>query len=1057
MYLFKKILFLLPFLTSFAISGAEKNNNIAEWDFSSRSVLQGKYAVALRGNSRLTSDGLAVNSSDVQKSAGAILKKTLPETNPENAFAIKTEFIISGQNKPLSNTAMLYDTKYVAIPRDNKQMRYHRGFMLYLFSHGNNVYQPGAAFGFGNTSSRVSGKKITVEPGLRHTLEMHFSATGKVEFIFDGKSAGKASVPAGTIAKPEIKAVFGDRAGAVYQPFPGTICKVKLEKKKFVPVEFIAEPSSRMVFERLEKSPQINISIRNFSNINYPELTIHAEIADIKIPPEKISKLSANSELNLKFHPDNTLLPGNYQIKLYAADKMGRKIAENNFEFTIVPSYGDFMPVLLWGNYEDIKTIKDLGFTHQIVHLFPRNGNFKQSSLNQWIPHLDANLKERLYTFVTVHSHFRYLQTKRHLRTGRDGKTLPRPNLEASHPDVRKEFSEAAASTAEALADHPALDGALINSEVRDSSFPSFKSGVEPANFKKFAGYEIPSSITGKSPMPYSSNPTFPWDKVIPDDFKELVFLRWFWDSGDGWNPLQTLLSDTFHKKFKGKEHKKRFFTFYDPATRVPPMWGSGGNVDMISQWTYSYPDPIKIGQTTDEIIAMAHGKPGQKIGSMTQAIWYRSQTAPISQKVKNPPEWLKHEPQAAFISISPDSLREAYWIKISRRLDAIMYHGVGSLIAPTNHKLYRFTNPESKKVLKELNTKITLPLGPVLKKVPERPFKIAILENLASSFYAPKHFPMGWGKGWIADLHLALQWGHLQSGIIYDEHLLKNTAIENLKVLFVPGLEVVTESVLKKLNELRSRGVIIIGDEFTTPALMLDHRIKSVSRVNTDPAGSKKALQKLGKELAELLKEYNLHNAIADNQDLIIYSRGNNAADYLFVVNDRRTAGDYVGQWGLVQEKGLANSGTVTVAHPAAAAYDLLNHKPIKLEKQKNSCSFKVELGPGEGLPVLLLDREIAAVKLDLPENILRNKPYNININILDNRNNNIKAFIPLEISIIAADGKKLPGSGFYAAENGSLKIAEVMASNASAGQAEITVRCLASGKTVSRKFTVR
>ena len=145
--------------------------------------------------------------------------------------------------------------------------------------------------------------------------------------------------------------------------------------------------------------------------------------------------------------------------------------------------------------------------------------------------------------------------------------------------------------------------------------------------------------------------------------------------------------------------------------------------------------------------------------------------------------------------------------------------------------------------------------------------------------------------------MHLALQWGHFQPGIVYDEHLLQNREISDLKVLFVLGLEVVTEPVLKKLNELRSKGVIIIGDEFTSPGLMVDHRLKSVARETQNPLGTKKKLQALGAELSKLLQPYLKRKAFASNQDIVVRQRGNDNADYVFVVNDKRTFGDYVGQ----------------------------------------------------------------------------------------------------------------------------------------------------------------
>jgi len=269
--------------------------------------------------------------------------------------------------------------------------------------------------------------------------------------------------------------------------------------------------------------------------------------------------------------------------------------------------------------------------------------------------------------------------------------------------------------------------------------------------------------------------------------------------------------------------------------------------------------------------------------------------------------------------------------------------------------------------------------------------------------------------------------------------------------------LEVITEDVLKKLNELRQQGVILIGDEFTTPALMLDHRLKSVNRKTNDPLGSKAELQKLGREIASVLSKHVTVNASASNQDLVVRQRGSNSADYVFVVNDKRTFGDYIGQWKLVPEKGLANSGSVTVNHTAAAAYDLVLHQAIKLNKQKDSCSFDVHLPPGGGSLVLLLEKSIEQLQLTVPENIARGQAFSIEAAICSADGNPIDAILPVELIISAPNGIRLPGSGYYAAVNGKLSVPEVMAPNAATGTAQVMIRCLASGKTTQRSFTIR
>ncbi len=95
----------------------------------------------------------------------------------------------------------------------------------------------------------------------------------------------------------------------------------------------------------------------------------------------------------------------------------------------------------------------------------------------------------------------------------------------------------------------------------------------------------------------------------------------------------------------------------------------------------------------TDELFCMASGAdPSPRVMKMTQLIWYRSQTAPAAASVApGVPRaaWEVREPEAAFITIAPIHLREAFWAKIARPIQGIMYHGWESLV-PTTHPAIR-------------------------------------------------------------------------------------------------------------------------------------------------------------------------------------------------------------------------------------------------------------------------------------------------------------------------------------------------------------------------------
>ena len=1022
-------------------------------DFTNPDVLAGKFPLKLRGAARLDG-GLASLETDAAKASGAATRRVHPEFTPEAAFRLEAAFVLDPGWKPAKSLPrILFDNKSAPLPPPGPKQRNH-GLQIHLKSvnAARHLYTVVAAFGYGETSAAATSDKVELKPGVTHTVSLTYDAIGTAAFVVDGKPAGKRAVPAGRLSPAKLPAVFGDRAVSNFQPLGGRLLRFTLSAIPFTPVTIHSDPMHRTVFERLEPDAAAHFTVGNHTAAPLPACTIRAALAGSPLPPAALPALQPGASASVAFPVDTRLLPGDYDLEC-TAEADGKPLATGSIRLTIVPSYGDFLPFILKGVYTD-EVVRDTGFTHTVCSLFPRRGDYTPDLRPRHIARLDEMLRHGLYAYDVFREQTRFLAAGRFVRTGRDGKPYPRPNLEASHPDARREYLALAEQIAKGIGDHPAWDNADINNEVRDHCQPSF-GGPEPAAFRKFAGYDIPQGIVSKGPSIIPGAPGFPWDGILPDDWPELVFLKWFFREGDGWNSLGSAMSATLHRHIR-----RHFFTITEPSVRVPPIWGSGGTIDTLNQWTYSNPDPLKNALAVDELRAMAGGRDNARLGHNPQSIWYRKDTAPMHLRVPNPPEWLSREPGAAFITPAPDMTRESYWFTLSRRLDVLLTHGAGSLFGnDLNPKHgYRHTNPETRKVLQEISRTLLRPLGPVLKRVPERPAEVAILESATSNFYAGRHFTLGWGRGWVADLHLALQWAGLQPSILYEEHLATGRATAALKVLFVPGASVLTQSVLKNLLDLQARGVILVGDEFTTPALPVDYRIHSVARRQSEPKGTKLALQKLGQEIASTLRPHYRAPRAASTPDLVLHSRGTDAADYLFLVNDRRTFGDYVGQFGYVMEKGLPLQGNATVAHPAAAAYDLVNHREIPLaHADASSAAFDIHLPPGGGALVLLLASPLADVQATLPGDIRRGEAFALKASITDATGKPAPAILPVEVTLTDAKGTRLPGSGYYAAPDGRLALSEVAAPNMAPGTLTAVVKCLASGKTATVTATVK
>ena len=111
----------------------------------------------------------------------------------------------------------------------------------------------------------------------------------------------------------------------------------------------------------------------------------------------------------------------------------------------------------------------------------------------------------------------------------------------------------------------------------------------------------------------------------------------------------------------------------------------------------------------------LAEGRPGQKVGIMTQLICYREQLAPKATALENPPSWVIGRPDAEFPTIPPDCLQEATWSMLAKPVQAVMYHGWQTVFETGSTRGYAYTCRESEARLKSLLHDVVAPLGAML------------------------------------------------------------------------------------------------------------------------------------------------------------------------------------------------------------------------------------------------------------------------------------------------------------------------------------------------------
>lgn len=970
-----------------------------------------------------------------------------PKLSPKGAFTLELWIRPKAEFKP-ELRCFLLDKKYV----DHTDYQWQIGD-----ADKAGLRRMWVNLGFGGESKTIHSQSLKFEPDQWQHLAFTYDGAGEGRFFRNGEAVGGARLDGYGAITPGTKPLsIGDRLGSNYGGFPGSIDEVRIcnEVRVFERI-WIEIDSARRVWRRMEPAGPVAVTCTNLQRqpLKSAKLRISLGGASQEFP---LPDLPAGQSFTAKYPLNTQLKPAEYVLD--ARFEAGDYATGQQATLKIVPRQPVRMPVIMWGaGGQEIARVKEAGFTHFIGIGAPAAGEIWAQKrvlpagdpeyIQKTRQYLDQALECGLEVVASL-SPGRVLESDpANLRLDRTGKPYSRPDICASNPDFAAFFRNVGQSVTETFGDHPAFTTVLIDTEVRDASQPSF-TPLDRENYRRFAHAEIPPEVRTSHGVDWTKLKDFPADRVIPDDHPLLTYYRWFWTEGDGWNGLHSALHD-------GVKTAKRpdLWTFFDPAVRQPGIHGAGGKVDVLSHWTYTYPDPQRIGLCADQLFAMSEASGRhQRVMKMTQLIWYRSQTAPMGSKAPGDVvPWEDHDPEAAYITIAPMHLKEALWTKLARPVQGIMYHGWGSLVATTTPTSYRFTNPNTAPVLRELVQTVIRPLGPTLMAIPAERSEVAFFESFTSQMFAGRG-GYGWNGDWAADVWLALQHAHVQTDVLYEETLLKD-GLAGRKVLIMPHCDVLPKAVAARIQEWQKGGGKIVGDEFLCPAIKADLALSSFKRVKRGDQ-DKAAVLALAKKL-EAFPFPRL--AACDNPEIIVRTRRFGDAQYLFAVNDHREFGSYVGQHGLVMENGLPSRGTVGLHRGALSVYDLTRSVPVDNNLGfEGGSTWSLELGPCDGRIFVALPAPLGALKVDAPETAALGTSAKLRVQLLTTSNQPVKAVLPVRIDIRDATGNPAEGSGYYAAVNGAVDLTLDMAPNDEPGIWEIRVKDLAGGKEVVRWMRV-
>ncbi|MBO5941029.1 MAG: hypothetical protein J6R18_07540 [Kiritimatiellae bacterium] len=1049
-------------------SRATPSGKASIWDFTAGTPEGGKI---LKYAARDENGLRALEPQKIDAPAGFRLNE---KWTPQGAFLFEAEFVAGD----LGNDA---GRRYEGIIWDDMAITYvpkrtDRGFQL-GFETRNKMWTPVLWLGFSNSTERVVGPTVMIEPGKLAKIAFYFNANGNVVWDFNGECRESGFKCKGGLAPAvQYRPTLGDRATSNHRPLNGVLRKISITPCKVDQISVRID--GRAAFVRGEKNAEIKIAIDNSVKGNVDDVRMRIEqfveggrildtgrfVGAIANGGSKVVACPVETRIRTGWNPLRITLTG----VLASGEKFS---CVRVFRLGVGPRPDDRMTVLMWGYNAPESVLADYGFTHGLKYLHSGYPHDRQSTHR-----FDSALVEGIrlthsmpvmYPDGKMDDKYMRKDSKGVFRTR--GKDKPKKMPEVSNPEIfEKGTLGFIKEDIRVQGSHPGFVGVLPISEERDGTFPSFN--TEHLRYKAETGRDVPAGISektfGKAGFAKFAK-KYP-DGNVPDNDPVLSYYRWFWRGGDGWPTYVGKIAD----EYRAGINRPDFFSFWDPAVRCPPIWGSGGSVDMINQWVYAVPEPMNVAGPAEEMLAMSAGRPGQKTSIMTQLICYRSQIAPMNKKVSPEPEWVKRRPLAEFPTIPPDTLQEATWSMIAKPVDAIMYHGWGTIYETGSATRYVFTNPESTERIKHLLKDIVAPLGPTLKRLGRRPPPVAILESFTTCALGG---PASWG--WKAPAITFLQRARLDPRVVFEDTILRD-GLNDVKVLYAPQCKLLPSSVIAKINEFQSRGGILMADNQLAKALKADVEVSLVSfspppesdhtaEVNAMEAaregdartrrGTLRAKAKMlaqANEVRRLLAPKFTPEADSSSPEIVVYSRSWNSVRYLFAINDHRTFGDYVGPWGLTMEKGLPYEGDVSVVDDgtAKAVYELSKGGEVAFSRESGRIKVPVKYETNDGRLFVFLNSRIASVKVDAPRSVHSGRPVRVNFKVLGDDGKPVEALLPGEVRLYDSSGRELDGAGWVCLKGGVCTVDIQTNVDDPAGDYRLVCKDRASGLSVER-----
>ncbi len=832
------------------------------------------------------------------------------------------------------------------------------------------------------------------------------------------------------------------------------------------------------VFARDDKTRNWNVELRNLGEEDLDSLTVSWGVEGVFRSNRSAPALPGKSAatLPLEWQPA-LLMPGKYRFFVEVAEIRHTR----DIEISPARTPRENAQVIIWGG--NGREYQELGVSTAGV------AGIKAAEIDE------AN-RNRLYSMIKVG-----IQGKAATRDDYLLNISGKPhNVDQRAPAPLASLTEQAARLGANLQRYPDIRDMIVNTEhlwVDGLDFrpQSIKEARERFGLDLSTWLALPekdywcATLPGGRLAPGMGGLSAPVDGIVPPDDPLLSYMRW-WHSDQAGNEI--FLNDLVATVVRRNAPWVK--SIAEPALRRPALRAFKAQ-DIIEEWFY-FENPRAAISVQEKLAAAARGT-GSQIAGMPQFLFKPGGAAPYRAM---PP---------------PDLFRETMWLCLSRPLGNFTFWGMWSALHPekgfiTQDKIDKllkeklggkevnFENvkaviktegenseislfvPELRGEISHMLNDVVNPLGALLPQWRNRPRQIALYVSFAGQLYSDIRWPR------TPPILDELSYPY---DVLYDQDFEENpNLLDGYQAVVLQECAAVAAAAAPQMERFAARGGLLLADEHyrggVKEAVVINYGKADVKAENKLKATHVELLQR-HKDVRHPQYIEGMEQAAAElksgpapvEQALAVMTahlrpevetsvknvRFNTlkaaAANYLVAVNDLRTRGRLLGQYGRVLEQGLPlEAVTFRMSRSLGkAAYELLACKEIELKSAGEGAELSLDLPPAGGRIVVFLPERIKELQLEMPTLAQRGEFVTITAALRGESGQPVPGILPAKLDVIRPEGSRDCFSRHVAITDGRFMIELPIPLNAPPGVWRISLEELASGKTGTGELSTR